>query len=52
LTSVDFPQAIPPVNPIILIFLSFLPIKNMNKQGIKVVNKGSISVKKYLAIQN
>lgn len=51
-TSVDFPVAIPPVSPIILMFLSFLPMKKMTRQGRRVLKKGLILMKIYLAMQN
>lgn len=52
LTRVDFPVAIPPVSPMILRFLSFLPTKKMIKQGMRVLKKGLTLRKIYLAIQN
>jgi hypothetical protein len=44
LTKVDFPAAIPPVNPNILTFFNFLMTKNIKRQGINVVNNGFMSI--------
>ena len=51
-TRVDFPQAIPPVNPNILTFFIFIPKKNTITQGNKVLRSGSIDVKTVLAKTN
>ena len=48
----DFPAAMPPVRPRILTFLNFLPIKKIRRQGNKVLKKGLILTKIYLAAQN
>jgi hypothetical protein len=42
LTKVDFPVAMPPVNPNILTVLNFLPIRYMAIHGKRVVKKGLI----------
>jgi len=52
LTRVDFPVAMPPVNPRILTFLNFLPIKKMIRHGNRVLKKGLILMKIYFAAQN
>ena len=52
LTSVDFPQAIPPVSPRILTFLSFLPIRKTTMMGKRVERKESISQNRVLARMN
>jgi len=41
----------PPVSPRILTFLNFLPIKKIIRQGNKVLKKGLILTKIYLAAQ-
>ena len=51
-TKVDLPHAIPPVKPNILIFFICLPNRKTNKQGNRVLNKGSIPLKTNLARRN
>lgn len=52
LTSVDFPQPIPPVSPNILIFLIFIPTAKIMMQGKRVLKKGFIYEKIVLARTN